>query len=152
MQRLIASLAASACLVALFGAATPAGAAGFVSFVSDSGADTGACGTLATACRQITFALTQTNEGGIIHVLPGEYDAFAVDKSVEVVADGGQASLFITTISDAGIAVNVSGLKAVRLRGFRISAAHGILINGSGGVVHIEDCTILPAETKTGIV
>jgi hypothetical protein len=48
--------------------------------------------------------------------------------------------------------VNVSGSQAVRIRGFHISAANGILINGSGGVVHIEDSTILPAGTKTGIV
>ena len=152
MKRSIASLAVSACLVVLLAVAPPAGAAGFVSFVSDDGEDTGSCGTLATACRQITFALGQTNEGGIIHVLPGEYIAFAPDKSIEIVADAGQASIFTTTVSDAGIAVNVSGTKAVRLRGFRISAAHGILINGGGGVVHIENCTILPAETNTGIV
>ena len=152
MKRSIVCLAASACLVALLGAATPASAAGFISFVSDSGSDAANCETLATACRQITFALTQTNEGGIIHVLPGEYVAFAPDKSIEIVADAGQASIFTTTVSDAGIAVNVSGTSAVRIGGFRISAAHGILINGSGGTVHIEDCTILPAQTKTGIV
>jgi hypothetical protein len=147
------SLAASASFVALFGAATPAGAAAFVSFVSGSGTDTGDCGTPATVCRQITYALTQTNEGGIIHVLPGEYNAFPVSTSVEIVADAGQASIFSTvTAGDTGIAVNVSGAQAVRLRGFLISAAHGILINGSGGTVHIENCTLLGAENHSGIV
>jgi hypothetical protein len=84
MQRLMFSLAAGACLVALFSAAAPAHA-GFVTFVSGNGADGVGCGvTPAGACREIfgaTGALAQTDEGGIIHVLPGEYIAFPVDKA-----------------------------------------------------------------------
>jgi len=156
MQKLVVSLAASACFVALFGA-TPA-RAGFVTFVSGNGADGVGCGvTPASACREIfgaTGALAQTDEGGIIHVLPGEYIAFPIDKGVDIVADAGQASIYSTVAGGGGGIVvdgSVSGNRVVRIRGFLINSAHGIVINGSG-VVHIEDCTLMGVEGRYGIV
>jgi hypothetical protein len=155
MQRLISSLAVCVSLVALLGAAAPAHA-GFATFVSANGSDGVGCGvTPASACRQIFGAggaLAQTDEGGIIHVLLGEYIAFVVDKGIDIVADAGQASIFSTVaFGDGGIVVGVSGNQVVRIRGFLISAAHGIVVNNSG-VVHIEDCTLLGAESRYGIV
>ena len=155
MQKLLVSLAASACLVALLSAAAPAHA-GFVTFVSGNGADGVGCGvTPAGACREIfgaTGALAQTDEGGIIHVLPGEYIAFPVEKGVDIVADAGQASIYSTVAGGGGgIVVNVSGNQVVRIRGFLINSAHGIVINSSG-VVHIEDSTLMGVEGKYGIV
>ena len=155
MQKLLVSLAATASLVALFSAAAPAHA-GFVTFVSGNGADGVGCGvTPAGACREIfgaTGALAQTDEGGIIHVLPGEYIAFPVEKGVDIVADAGQASIYSTVAGGGGgIVVNVSGHQVVRIRGFLINSAHGIVINSSG-VVHIEDSTLMGVEGKYGIV
>jgi hypothetical protein len=155
MQRLIHSLAASACLVALLGAATPAHAQTFATFASGNGNDANTCLTPATACREIfgaTGALAKTDEGGIIHVLPGEYIAFPVEKGVDIVADAGQASIYTTVAGGGGgIVVNVSGTQVVRIRGFLINSAHGIVINGSG-VVHIEDSTLAGVEARYGIL
>ena len=153
MRKFAFPLAASAGLVAFLGAAVPAHAA-FATFVSGNGSDAADCLTPDTACREIfgaSGALSKTDEGGLIHVLPGEYIAFTVVKGVDIVADGGQASIFSTVAGDAGIAVAVSGDQVVRIRGFLIAAANGIVING-GGVVHIEECTLIGAETKAGIV
>jgi hypothetical protein len=149
------SLAASAFLVALLGAAAPAHA-GFVTYASGNGADGVGCGVTPTsACREIfgaTGALAQTDEGGIIHVIPGEYIAFPVEKGVDIVADAGQASIYSTVAGGGGgIVVDVSGEKVVRIRGFLINSAHGIVINGSG-VVHIEDSTLMGVEDRYGIV
>lgn len=96
MQRLIVSLAASACLVALLGTPEPAHAA-FVTFVSGSGDDVNDCTSLATPCRQIggnDGALSKTTEGGIVHVLPGDYGSFGVTESVDIIADSGQVSIY----------------------------------------------------------
>ena len=164
MQRFIASLATSACLVALVGAAAPAHAA-FATFVSGNGDDNNDCLTPATACRQLntaTGAIAKADANGIVHVLPGEYEGFFLDKSLDIVADGGQASFF--TIAQAGgptpgipgimaIGINVGASDVVRIRGFNLRVGHGIGIVGSG-TIHIEDCTLTgePIPSSYGIV
>jgi hypothetical protein len=160
MKRLSGSLAASACLVALLGVADPAQAA-FATFVSGAGLDTNDCLTPATPCRDIgtpTGALSKTDAGGIIHVLPGEYNAFFINKSVEIVADAGQASVYTTAAGPipgvtgaAGIAVDVGAADVVRIRGFLVNVDHGIVIINSG-VVHIEDCTLLAVSNRYGLL
>jgi hypothetical protein len=154
MRKFAFLLAASAGLVAFLGEAVPAHAA-FATFVSGNGSDAADCLTPDTACREIfgaAGALSKTDEGGVIHVLPGEYIAFPVDKSVDIVADGGQASIYSTVAGgDGGIVVGVSGDSVVRIHGFLISSSNGIVING-GGTVHIENSTLTGAETKYGIV
>ena len=149
MKRFIVSLAASACLVALL-AVGPARAQNFVTFVAESGLDTNNCESIAQACRQLVGengAISKTPSGGVIHVLPGEYVAFPVqDKSLDIIADGGQASIVnnvagpIENITgNAGIVIVVGAGDVVRVRGFIVNANHGVAISSAGGIVHLED-------------
>ena len=154
MKRSIVLLAASACLVALLGTAGPARAQNFVTFVAESGLDTNNCESIAQACRQLvgeTGAIAKTPSGGVIHVLPGEYVAFPVQgKSLDIIADGGQASVVnnvagpIENITgNAGIVIVVGAADVVRVRGFIVNANHGIAISSAGGIVHLEENTVI---------
>ena len=163
MKRMIVSLAASACLVALLGAAGPARAQNFVTFVSDSGSDSNNCESIAQACRQLVGAngaISKTPSGGVIHVLPGEYVAFPVEgKSLDIIADGGQASIVnnvagpIENITgNAGIVIVVGAGDVVRVRGFIVNADHGIAISSAGGIVHLEESTFIGVSNRYGII
>jgi hypothetical protein len=155
MKRLIASLAASACLVALLGAAAPAHAA-FITFVSGDGNDALACTSPATACRQIggaTGALSKTDSGGVVHVLPGEYNAFEIpaNLSVGIIAEGGLASILNGSVpipggGEASILVNnTNSVNVVRIRGLQIeSFGTPIAVVGNETTVHIERCVLAP--------
>jgi hypothetical protein len=164
MKRSIVLLGVSACLVALLGVAVPARAQNFVTFVSDSGNDANTCTSIAEACREITGAngaLAKTPNGGVIHVLPGEYVAFSVLlRSVDIIADNGQASIVnsaagpIEAITgNAGIAIVVGAGDVVRIRGFIINADHGIAISSEGGIVYLEENTpIGGSSNRYGII
>jgi hypothetical protein len=155
MKRSIASLAASACLVALLGAAQPAHAA-FVTFVSGNGDDGLACTSPATACRKIggaTGALSKTDSGGVVHVLPGEYNAFEIppDLSVGIIAEGGLASILNGSVpipggGEASILINnANAANVVRIRGLQIeSFGTPIAVVGNETTVHIERCVLAP--------
>ncbi len=142
--------------------ATEAARADFLTFVSDTGSNTNDCLSIATPCRQIGGpggALEKTTGGGVIHVLPGEYFAFFVNKSVDFIAQDGQASIVRTTVEppanvtgSAGIQVDVGPGDIVRIRGFTLNAEHGIAIGGSGGIVHVEDCTLISVSNRFGII
>lgn len=50
-------------------------------FVAPTGTDAGTCGTTATACRTINYAVSQATPGEIVHVAAGAYDEMVtVDK------------------------------------------------------------------------
>jgi hypothetical protein len=142
--------------------ATEAARADFLTFVSDTGSNTNNCTTVATPCRQFTGpdgALAKTDAGGVIHALPGEYEAFEVNKSVDIIADGGQASVVRSIVGpipnitgNAGIAVVIGPGDVVRFRGFTLNPEHGIAIGGSGGIVHVEDCTLISVSNRFGII
>jgi hypothetical protein len=163
MKRLFVSLAASACLVALLGGA-PARAQNFVTFVAESGNDANNCESIAEACRQLigeNGAIAKTPSGGVIHVLPGEYVAFPIqDKSLDIIADGGQASIVnnvagpIPNITgNAGIVIAVGAGDVVRVRGFIVNTHHGIAIGGAGGIVHLENNTLIAGlSDRYGII
>ena len=165
MQRLIVSLAASACLAALLGAAAPAYAADNI-FVSGSGNDASPCTTVAAPCREIagaTGALAKTTAGGVIHVLPGNYTGFVIDKAIEIIAESGQATSTSTAIGlpgdeSAQIVVNAGPDDEVRIRGFLIDGGPvGAIINTHGVVflagasLHLEDCTLVGAKNTFGV-
>ena len=161
MQRLIVSLGASACLVALLGA-VPARAA-FVTFVSEAGDSGNDCLTIATPCRQIGGAggaLEKTTAGGIVHVAPGEYGSFELVIPAEIIVDGGQASIINSSVTAAltgiagegGIAIAVTAGEVVRLRGFILDAGHGVAIGNVGGILHLEDCTFVSSSDRYGII
>ena len=153
VQKLLVSLAASACLVGLLSVA-PARAA-LITFVSGGGLDTNDCLSPQTACRQISFALTQTDPTGTVHVLHGEYDAFVVDKSVDIIAELGTASIADHTavaVPGGGVAsILVQGEVIVRIRGFHIYNPAGGIVSIDAEVLHIEDCVITPGASAFGI-
>ena len=156
------SIAASACLVALLGAAVPANAA-FITFVSGDGNDALACTSPATACRQIggaTGALSKTDSGGVVHVLPGEYDAFEIPQnlSVGIIAEGGLASILNGSVpipggGEASILVNnTNSENVVRIRGLQIeSFGAPIAVVGNETTLHIERCVLAPLPGFNGI-
>ncbi|MPZ59331.1 MAG: hypothetical protein GEU91_23185 [Rhizobiales bacterium] len=93
-------------LLLLF-AATPAQAQ-FAVFISGVGNDGNNCLTPATACRNFVMAQTTVAAGGVIHVLPGEYGAVVITKSVQIIADGGQASISGSTVIIGDVAPPLS--------------------------------------------
>ena len=80
-----------------------------------------------TPCRTISTALSKTVAGGVIHVLPGSYDAFVVNKAVDIIADQGTASIVGGCHHPsggtllAGIYVNAGAGDVVRIRGMTIN-------------------------------
>jgi hypothetical protein len=157
-----AALTLAAAVCAALGATEPA-RAGFITFVSGTGNDSNDCLTAATACREFTGAggaLAKTDSGGVIHVLPGEYVAFAINnKSLDIIADSGQASVVNTIIGpisnisgNAGIAITVGTGDVVRLRGFILNAEHGLAIGTGGGTVHVENCTFVEVSNRFGLI
>ena len=162
MKRLIVSLAASACFAALLGTAAPAHAA-FVTFVSGDGDDGLACTSPETACRQIggaTGALSKTDPGGVVHVLPGEYNAFEIpaNLSVGIIAEGGLASVLNGSVpipggGEASILINnVNSGAVVRIRGLQIeSFGAPIAVVGNETTLHIERCVLAPLPGFNGI-
>ena len=161
MKRSIVALAASACFVALLGAA-PAHAA-FVTFASGDGDDGLACTSPETACRQIggaTGALSKTDPGGVVHVLPGEYNAFEIPQnlSVGIIAEGGLASVLNGSVpipggGEASILINnVNSGAVVRIRGLQIeSFGAPIAVVGNETTLHVERCVLAPLAGFNGI-
>jgi hypothetical protein len=134
-----------------------------VTFVSPVGSDANNCATASLPCRQLsgaTAALAKTDEGGVIHVLPGDYDTFVIDKSIEILVDGGQASVAASAQGIPGgggtaqIIVNAGAGDKVRIRGFVLNGAtlgvHGIAFI-AGGALHLEDCTFVSPGSNFGI-
>jgi hypothetical protein len=131
-------------------------------FVSDTGSDANTCTGTSTPCRQLggaTGALAKTDEGGIVHVFPGDYAGFIIDKAIEIIADGGQASIANSAVVIPGsggfgfaeIVVNADPDDEVRIRGFILDGAALIGVGGNihgvafiaGGALHLEDCTLV---------
>jgi hypothetical protein len=140
MKRSIVALAASACVVG----AGPAHAA-FATFVSGSGTDAGNCSSLAPPCRQISYAITQTDGTGTVHVLAGTYDYFTITQSVNVIAEEGTADVLYGggNTPDAAIGVTAAGSDPVLIKGLMVNTiAHRAVLVNAWAKVFIEDCTI----------
>ena len=143
MKKSIVSLAASAFLVALLGTADPASAA-FATFVSGTGTDAPGCAQ-ATPCRQISYAITQTDGTGTVHVGAGTYDFFTVTQSMNVIAEEGTAVVLYGggNTPDAAIAVTAAGSDPVLIKGLTVNTiAHRAVLVNAWAKVFIEDCTI----------
>jgi hypothetical protein len=155
MKREIVALTVSTCLVGLLGAA-PAAAA-LITFVSGDGSDGNTCLTPATACRQLdgaTGALSKTDPTGTIFVLAGEYDTFIVDKSVDIIAEPGTATIgnhFAVPVPGGGsTSILVQGPVIVRIKGFQIYNPAGGIVSDAE-VLHVEDCVFTPGGGGFGI-
>jgi hypothetical protein len=163
MQRSTISLAVSACLVALLGAAEPASAA-FTTFASGNGNDSNDCATPGTACRQITTAITKTDPGGTVAVLPDDYNPSSVGeagKQVDIIGQGEVATITGSVLPDPRggtlnvaviVNVNAAGTMPIKIHGLTIAAGGGgILILGNSPEVDIRNCVITSAGPTYGI-
>ena len=114
--------------------AASAQAASHRTFVSTDGTDSGACGPT-TPCRTLSYALTQTNDGGeIIIIKSGGYGetpsgGVTIDKSISIIAEPGVFAALAPTTGYAGIMMNTAGINV---------AIKGLTINGRGGGVGIS--------------
>ena len=156
MKREIVALTASTCLVGLLGAA-PADAA-LITFVSGDGSDGNTCLTPVTACRQLdgaTGALSKTDPTGTILVLAGEYDPFIVDKSVDIIAEPGTATIgnhiAVPVPGGGSTSILVQGDVIVRIKGFHIYNPAGGIVSLDAEVLHVEDCVFTPGGSAFGI-
>ena len=157
MQKTLACLATA--IFVLMTSAPLAHAAATI-FISGDGADGNSCLSPATACRNFggaTGALAKTDEGGIIHVLPGFYGAVSIDKELQIVADGGQASnngaITVGTVQ-ASFVVNAGATDVVRIRGFLFDRNHttgGGIGLVTGAALYVEDCTMVSSGNDYGI-
>jgi hypothetical protein len=122
-----------------------ASAASHRTFVSADGMDSGACGPTAP-CRTLTYALSQTNDGGeIIITQSGGYgDAsggVTINKSVSIIAEPGVFAALAPT-SGSGITIATAGIDV---------AIKNLTINGRGGSngIHMTNGTSLDLDNVT---
>jgi hypothetical protein len=149
MQRQTSSLAAPIYLAALLGATAPAHAA-FVAFASPDGAPGNTCLTAADPCREIFQAIDKIDAGGTIFVAPGEYGAFGVDESMNVISDAGPAIVGDSELLDlTAIRIEITATEKVLLRGFvaNVQEATAITVIG-GGTARLENCTFIAGSTN----
>ena len=163
MNGVLSPLSLLACVLALLAVAGPVHGAG-ATFVSQAnGDDMNACTSAAEPCETLTGAYGKTDPGGVMHVLPGEYASLAVDKSVEIIADSGQAS--ITSSSNGGVNtsgrfyVNTGAADDVRIRGFTLRAGSGGVVGPIAGIsfvaagsLYVENCTLVDSPGNYGIL
>jgi hypothetical protein len=102
----------------LLAVATPALATSSQTWVSASGANSGAC-PITAPCKTFAYAYTQTSANGVINVLSsGNYGPLTIAKSLSIVADGSVAAIYSAA---GGAAININNAGAeVTLRGLTI--------------------------------
>lgn len=127
----------------LLATATPALATSSQTWVSASGANSGAC-PIAAPCKTFAYAYAQTSANGTINVLSsGDFGPLTIAKSISIVADGTVAAIYSASGGSA-IIVNAPGID-VSLRGLTIdlfgSANLGIRFI-KGQALHVQNCTI----------
>lgn len=108
-------------------------AASHRTFVSSEGTDSGACGPT-TPCRTLSYALTETNDGGEVIILKsgGYGDATGgviIDKSVSIISEPGVFAALAPTSGYNGITIDTTDVNV---------AIKGLTINGRGGSYGID--------------
>lgn len=95
----------SAALAGLVFAASPAN-----EYVNGAGADTGDCSTQAAACKTISYALTQADNGTKIHVAAGNYtESLVIDKEVSLLGAGPSTTITVpSTLTGGGKIVDIA--------------------------------------------
>jgi hypothetical protein len=126
--------------------AAPAHALSSITYVSNTGVDTGACATAATACRTIAYAMTKTLEFGEVRALTaGNFYPFSVDKGITVSGVPG-ATVLQAGAADA-ITVNAGRRGYVNLIGLAIEGAYtnvafdGVKVTNAQSIT-IKNCLI----------
>jgi hypothetical protein len=112
-----------AAVCGLFAQALPASAMTLTTYVSGNGKDAGNC-IVTAPCRTFKFALTETTTGGRITVLSASnYGPVSINKSVSIVANGGDAGIVGSVVCPGG-------------------GSSSVCIYGSGTVVSLQGLTI----------
>jgi Right handed beta helix region len=127
-------------------------------YISEDGSDANDCLTPATACRGFSQAQTVVLSGGVIRVLPGRYSAAAITKSVQIIADAGEAIIQGGSVSAGGspfvsLVVNAGPSDVVLVHGMIIddTLGGGGIALVSGGALHIDNCTLVSAPALFAI-
>jgi hypothetical protein len=142
MRHLTSPIGVFAITCTLLASAGPAEAATHT-WVSRTGINSGTC-PITAPCNTFNYALTQTVAGGVISVLTsGDYASFTIDKSINIVAEGVEATILST--GTAGITVNAPG-SVVVLRGLSIQPSNASAQDGirffAGAALHVYNCSI----------
>lgn len=111
---------------------------------ASTGTDSGPC-TSAAPCRNLTYALTQTQAGGAITILDsGEFASVSILKAITIQAAPGVKAIISAASGDA-LTIGVAATDFVTLRGLTLegqgTANFGIRSN-SAGSVQIENCVV----------
>lgn len=125
-------------------------------WIASNGLDTNPC-TLAAPCATLQQAYSVTDAGGEINCLDaGSFgNGLEITQSLTVSCETGTAGVASAFFDDFIISTGPSDI--VTLRGLDIigsfvgSASTGIVLNGSGGTVHIEKC-LIHGFSSTGIL
>lgn len=109
-----------------------------------TGSDAGQC-TLASPCRNLTYALTQTQAGGVITIIDsGEFAPASILKAITIQAAPGVKAV-INTASGNALTVAAATTDFVLLRGLTLegqgTANFGIQSTAAGGV-QIDNCLV----------
>jgi hypothetical protein len=153
VTKFISSLATATAVLAFGLAALPASALSTRTFVSATGADSGAC-TRAAPCRMLSYAHTQTSPGGEIDILDtAGYGALTITKSISIVNPGGVEAGILASAGGNAITIAAGTNDVISLRGLTLegagSGAVGIKLT-SGGHVTILD-SVVRGFTSEGI-
>lgn len=113
---------------------------------ANNGHDGVACETINKPCRTFAKALTRVLPGGEVIVLDsGDYDAFAITKSVSIIVAPGQYAGITAGQGEAAVTMNLGPGDFVRLKGLTLhnggAGGNGISIV-TAGYVSIEHCLI----------
>ena len=114
-------------------------------WVSNTGADTGACG-LDAPCATFNYAYNQTTAGGEIEVKDsGQYGILTITHAISIISTNAAATIGIIS-NGAGITVSAGVNDVVTLRGLIINGhgaanTYGVLVYG-GKTVSIDNCII----------
>lgn len=142
-MRRIALLASIIGLVIPLLASAPAFAQATRTWVSGVGDDANPCSRTAP-CKTFAGAISKTAAAGEINCIdPGGFGAVTVTKSMTISCEGLSAGVLVSGTNGiifAGGANDYLYLKGLDIEGFGTGLS-GILFN-SGGLLHVEDCTI----------
>ena len=109
-----------------------------------TGSDAGQC-ALASPCRNLTYALTQTQAGGVISIIDsGEFASASILKAITIQAAPGVKAV-INPASGNALTIAAATTDFVILRGLTLegqgTANFGIQSTAAGGV-QIENCVV----------
>lgn len=123
----------------------------YVYVSANGGSDSNTC-LRTSPCRQVTKALEYVSSGGTVTILDsGEYERFAINKSVNVIADAGITANVVGASQLSAISIaNYSAELTVSLRGLHVDGTAylgtGISVSGLIDRVEIDNCVIRGGE------